>query len=167
MGRSHGVGNGKLLQYSCLENAMDRGPWWATVHNGHKELVLTEQLSTSSPNSSKAQAFSAMFPMTPPVIMPRPAVRRCPGFICGMSYTHTLAGPTWGTLCPRSRGSVSTAGRPGLEVGGAGRAGGGLGSAPNFEAVPSHLRATDFSLRKYHEWRLAGQGTRPLRSGCL
>ena len=25
-------GNGYLLQYSCLENSMDRGAWWATVH---------------------------------------------------------------------------------------------------------------------------------------
>ena len=24
--------NGKPLQYSCLENSMDRGPWWATIH---------------------------------------------------------------------------------------------------------------------------------------
>ena len=31
-GRSSGVGNGNLLQYSCLENSMDRGPWWAIVH---------------------------------------------------------------------------------------------------------------------------------------
>ena len=30
--RSFGVGNGNPLQYSCLENAMDRGAWWATVH---------------------------------------------------------------------------------------------------------------------------------------
>ena len=27
-----GEGNGNPLQYSCLENPMDRGPWWATVH---------------------------------------------------------------------------------------------------------------------------------------
>ena len=27
LGRSLGVGNGKLLQYSCLENSMDRGAW--------------------------------------------------------------------------------------------------------------------------------------------
>ena len=27
-----GEGNGKPLQYSCLENPMDRGVWWATVH---------------------------------------------------------------------------------------------------------------------------------------
>ena len=29
--RSPGEGNGSPLQYSCLENAMDRGTWWATV----------------------------------------------------------------------------------------------------------------------------------------
>ena len=32
LGRSPGVGNSSLLQYSCLENPMDRGGWWATVH---------------------------------------------------------------------------------------------------------------------------------------
>ena len=31
-GRSLGEGNGNPLQYSCLENSMDRGAWWATVH---------------------------------------------------------------------------------------------------------------------------------------
>ena len=31
-GRSPGVGNGNSLQYFCLENSMDRGAWWATVH---------------------------------------------------------------------------------------------------------------------------------------
>ena len=31
-GKSPGVGHGKLLQYSCLENSMDRGTWQATVH---------------------------------------------------------------------------------------------------------------------------------------
>ena len=32
LGRSSGKGNGYLLQYSCLENSMDRGAWQATVH---------------------------------------------------------------------------------------------------------------------------------------
>ena len=32
-GRSHGEGNGNPLQYSCLENPMDRGAWWAIVHS--------------------------------------------------------------------------------------------------------------------------------------
>ena len=31
-GRSSGEGNGNPLQYSCLENPMDGGAWWATVH---------------------------------------------------------------------------------------------------------------------------------------
>ena len=31
-GRSPGEGNGNPLQYSCLENPMDRGAWWAPVH---------------------------------------------------------------------------------------------------------------------------------------
>ena len=31
-GRFPGEGNGNPLQYSCLENTMDRGAWWATVH---------------------------------------------------------------------------------------------------------------------------------------
>ena len=32
LGRSPREGNGNPLHYSCLENPMDRGAWWATVH---------------------------------------------------------------------------------------------------------------------------------------
>ena len=32
LGRSEGEGNGNPLQYSCLENPMDRGAWWAILH---------------------------------------------------------------------------------------------------------------------------------------
>ena len=32
LGRSLGEGHGNPLQYSCLENSMERGVWWATVH---------------------------------------------------------------------------------------------------------------------------------------
>ena len=32
LGTSHGVGNGNPFQYSCLENSMDRGDWWAKIH---------------------------------------------------------------------------------------------------------------------------------------
>ena len=36
LGKSPGEGNGNLLQYSCLENSMDRGAWWTTVHGVEK-----------------------------------------------------------------------------------------------------------------------------------
>ena len=35
IGRFPGEGNGYPLQYSCLENSMDRGAWWAMVHGVH------------------------------------------------------------------------------------------------------------------------------------
>ena len=41
-GRFPGEGNGNPLQYSCPENPMDRGAWWAP--RGRKELDMTEQL---------------------------------------------------------------------------------------------------------------------------
>ena len=44
-GRSPGVGNGNPLQYTCLENPMDRGAWWAAVH-GLVQLDTTLQLNT-------------------------------------------------------------------------------------------------------------------------
>ena len=40
-----GKGHGNPLWYSCLENSMDRGAWWATVHRCGTESYRTEQLS--------------------------------------------------------------------------------------------------------------------------
>ena len=42
LGISPGVGNGNPLQYSCLENSMDRGTLRATVCGGHKESDMTK-----------------------------------------------------------------------------------------------------------------------------
>ena len=47
LGRSSGGGHGSPLQYSCLENPMDRGDWWATVHRVTQSHT-TEQLSMHS-----------------------------------------------------------------------------------------------------------------------
>ena len=44
-GRSPGEGNGNPLEYSCLENSMDRGAWQAT-EDGVTKSDTTEQLST-------------------------------------------------------------------------------------------------------------------------
>ena len=51
-GRSLGVGNGNLLQYSCLENSMNRRTWWSTVH-GVTESDTTGQLSTHPLGTNK------------------------------------------------------------------------------------------------------------------
>ena len=47
LGRSPGEGNSYPLQYSGLENSMDRGAWQATVHGITKESDKTERLSLS------------------------------------------------------------------------------------------------------------------------
>ena len=47
LGRSPGVGNGNLLQFSCLENLVDRGAWWASVHGVAKRQTRLKQLSMS------------------------------------------------------------------------------------------------------------------------
>ena len=58
LGRSAGVENGILLQYSCLENSMNRGAWWATVHGAaksqtrlsmHAQLFIRTNISISFP----------------------------------------------------------------------------------------------------------------------
>ena len=44
-GRSPGEADGSLIQYSCLENSMNRGAWWATVHVIAKSQRGLKQLS--------------------------------------------------------------------------------------------------------------------------
>ena len=44
-GRAPGEGNGNPLQYSCLENPMDGGAWWATVHGVSKSQTRLSDLT--------------------------------------------------------------------------------------------------------------------------
>ena len=48
---SGGEGNGSPLQYSCLENAMDGGAWWAAVHGVTKSWTRLKQLPFHFPLS--------------------------------------------------------------------------------------------------------------------
>ena len=57
-GRSPGGANSNPLQYSCLENPMDRGAWWATVHGVAKSGTRLSQLSTQ-PTMPNSQGYSA------------------------------------------------------------------------------------------------------------
>jgi len=50
LGRSPGERNGNPFQYSCLENPMDRGAWWAIVH-GVTKAGTTEQLIHTHPQA--------------------------------------------------------------------------------------------------------------------
>ena len=57
VGQSPGVGNGNPLQYSCLENPMDRRVWRATIHEvtesgttEHARLKNVNKLKTNEPN---------------------------------------------------------------------------------------------------------------------
>ena len=45
VGRSPGEGSGNPLQYSCLENPMDGGAWWATVHGVTKSQTRLRNFS--------------------------------------------------------------------------------------------------------------------------
>ena len=46
LGRCPGRGHGNPLQYSCLENPMDRGAWWATVHRVAESAMPEATLHT-------------------------------------------------------------------------------------------------------------------------
>ena len=46
LGRSPGEGNGNPLQYSCQENPMDGGAWWATVHRVAKSQTWLSDFTT-------------------------------------------------------------------------------------------------------------------------
>ena len=47
LGRSPGEDNGNPLQYSCLENPMDRRAWWATVHWVTKSRTHLKRFTTT------------------------------------------------------------------------------------------------------------------------
>ena len=57
-GRSLEEGNGNPLQYSCLENLMDRGAWWAAVHEFAKRHA--ERLTLLFSHTDKKQEFDIM-----------------------------------------------------------------------------------------------------------
>ena len=58
LGRSHGEGNSDSLQYSCLENPMDRGAWQATVHGVTR---VRHNLVTKNNNNSNVSFKASVF----------------------------------------------------------------------------------------------------------
>ena len=63
-GRSPGEGNGNPLQYSCLENSIDRGTWWATVHGVTKsQTQLSDSACMHACTDDSSSLGSASFKM--------------------------------------------------------------------------------------------------------
>ena len=54
LGRAPGEGNGNPLQYSCLENPMDKGAWWATAHGVAKSQDITVRARTHTHTEIKS-----------------------------------------------------------------------------------------------------------------
>ena len=81
LGRFPGRGHGNPFQYSCLENPMDRGAWWAT---GCKELDTTERLSAYT-HRRPARASKRILDC-------KPLSLHCSG-LCNQIWTWTLPSP--------------------------------------------------------------------------
>ena len=78
-GRSPGEGNGNLLQYSCLENPMDRGAWWATVHG---VAGVRHDWGTMHQQGAYTDYFSFFVCVCPIVPVP---------FVLKLSFLHWIA----------------------------------------------------------------------------
>ena len=61
LGRSPGEGNGNPHQYSCLENPIDRGVWWATVHEVSKSQTQLSDTQREQKNNSKKKIVEKIF----------------------------------------------------------------------------------------------------------
>ena len=62
--RSPGEGNGNPLQYSCLENFMDRGDWWATVNGVAKSGTRLSDTHTHTHTHIKLNHFAVNLKLT-------------------------------------------------------------------------------------------------------
>ena len=79
LGRSPGEGNGSPLQDSCLENPIDRGAWWATVHVVAKfcpTLATPLTVACQAPLSMgfSRQEYWSGSPCLPPGDLPNPGI---------------------------------------------------------------------------------------------
>ena len=69
LGRSPGEGNGNPLQYSCLENSMDGGAWWATVHGVAKSRTPLSDFTSLHTLKSESVSRSVVSDFLPPHVL--------------------------------------------------------------------------------------------------
>ena len=75
-GTSPGEGNGSPLQYSCLENPMDRGAWWAAVHGVSKSQTRLSDFTSF--HFHFPALYTGSFLLSPPGSAPHPHVAGTP-----------------------------------------------------------------------------------------
>ena len=98
LGRSPGEGKGSPLQYSCLENPMDRGAWWAIVH-GVTESDMPERLSHSQ---ETVEDLGSSIPRA--AAETSPATAKGPAAAAeGPERCHEDPSPAAKTLCSQTR----------------------------------------------------------------
>ena len=106
-GEGNGEGNGSPLQYSCLENSMDGGAWWATVHGVSKSRTqLSDFTFTSHLIESESVSCSVMSNSVTPWTIARrsPLSRNSPGENTRVG-SHSLL---WESSRPRNQTQVSS-----------------------------------------------------------
>ena len=100
-GRSPGAGDGNPLQYSCLENPMNRGAWEATVHGVAKswtqlsDFTFINSFATPWPIARQAplsmgvsrQEHWSGWPCPPPQVLPDPGVEPASLILAGRFFT--------------------------------------------------------------------------------
>ena len=65
LGRSPGEGHGNPLHYSCLENSMDRGAWWAVVHRVIKSWTRRSDLAHTHAVLHQARSLANIMNIQP------------------------------------------------------------------------------------------------------
>ena len=84
LGRSPGEGHGNPPQYSCPENPMDRGAWWATVHEvGHD---WTTMHSTAQKHNIVKQPYFNKIHLKDKNSSPSKNFASCPGGLLGVTF---------------------------------------------------------------------------------
>ena len=100
-GRSPGGGYGNPLQYSCLGNPMDRGPWRATVHGAAKSQARLKWLSTHTCKlyMEKVEVERFYLKLTKDPFVPGPpAINKMSGSGVKLSGFRSLES-FWAALC--------------------------------------------------------------------
>ena len=109
LGRFPGEDNGNPLQYSCLENSVDRGAWWATVHALQSWTWLSEHGTAWSMETDGHALLQEIFPTqgsnpcvcflpwqadSLPIFLATPGqcpTQKFPTLFCFLWFTHSRA----------------------------------------------------------------------------